>query len=69
MTVRQLAETLHYMEPDAIVMVTWEGITRNISDDSIYEANDGTVLIDGDMNHYNERFLSGEKKCFPADDD
>jgi hypothetical protein len=40
------------------VMVTFEGITRYFS---IYQAKDGTVLIDADGDFYKDDFVSGKK--------
>lgn len=57
MTIRQLLDALESFPLDATVVGTWEGTVREIS---IYQAKDGTVLIDADGEFYRNRFESGE---------
>ena len=60
--VSALIRCMNEHSPKAKVKVTWEGITREIDEESIYVTPCGTVLIDGDGNDYKKAFLSGKKK-------
>jgi hypothetical protein len=58
MKIIDLIVALEDYDFDENVLVTFEGITRDIS---VYQAKDSTVLIDADDNFYKEDFLSGKK--------
>jgi hypothetical protein len=57
MTVSELIQELSRFPPNAVVYCTWEGVVRDLG---VYAAKDGTVLIDGDGEHYRDGFESGE---------
>lgn len=63
MDTEKLIEVLRKRDVDgkARVMVTWEGTTHDLSQDNIYIAIDGRLIIDADDNHYKERFVNGNK--------
>lgn len=52
MTAKQLAERL-MQQPDAIVVVTWEGTMQGLS---VYDGAPGTIIIDADDGFYRDRF-------------
>lgn len=56
-TVKDLIDELSRYDEDSRIMVTFEGITRWFS---IYQAKDGTILIDADGEFYKDKFVSGE---------
>jgi hypothetical protein len=67
LSVKDLIRSLWGQDPEAKVMITYEGVTRAITAGSVYRAADGTVLLDGDDNHYKDRYVSGEYKTRPAE--
>ena len=46
---------------DEDIIVTWEGIFRDIEEDNIYLAANGKVIIDADENCYKGRIQRGER--------
>lgn len=40
---------------DVEVQVTWEGITRKLQEDRLWESKSGLLFIDADENFYKER--------------
>ena len=61
MKISQIQEVLEGYPQTAILMVTWEGIFREISKGNIYQSPNGVVVIDADDNLYKPKILSGEK--------
>ncbi len=57
MKVQDLISELSKYDPNEDIIATWEGITREIS---VYQAKDGTIMLDVDDNSFKEEFISGE---------
>ena len=57
MTIQELIIELSKYDPNEKIIATWEGTTMEFS---VYQAKDGTVLIDADDDFYKEKFVSGE---------
>jgi len=62
MKVSELVKQLKSFNPDGIIEITWEGIFRDIEKKSIYQAQDGTVIIDADENRYKGRIQRVEDR-------
>lgn len=61
MKVKELRTLLGNYSDNAKIMVTWEGIFRDIKRSNLYSSPDGVVIIDADRNLYKEEIISGEK--------
>lgn len=62
MTVKELIAELERHDPNATVLVTWEGTVHEIEPDLIYVSrrHGGALLIDGDTGYYKAQFTSVE---------
>jgi hypothetical protein len=56
-TVQQLIEALSRFPADAPVIGTWEGQAEAVS---VYQAKNGTVIIDVDADNYRHLFEGGQ---------
>ena len=64
MNIKEFRNYLKKFDLDAKVMITWEGIFRDVKKDNIYKAPNGTIIIDADDNLYKKDILSGDKKVW-----
>ena len=60
MKVMELIEALNKYPQNLEVLITWESTFSDLDNEKIYQAKDGTVILDADENFYKERIMSGE---------